>query len=110
MRAQPGTAKPEASGLRPTDVVSQLDVVRLLAERKDKLNKVMGKTLEELEIFEVGCKACVQLQPPPCVVVQLSGNSSNVCIWVFNLWPCNDAGYRQGRLRWQSVARTRVGS
>ncbi len=50
---QPGTAKPEASGLRPTDIVSQLDVVKLLAERKDKLELVMGKTLEELEIFEV---------------------------------------------------------
>ncbi|PNH12790.1 SNF1-related protein kinase regulatory subunit gamma-1-like [Tetrabaena socialis] len=49
---KPGTEKPEASGLRPTDIVSQLDVVKLLAEHKDKLELVMDKTLEDLEIFE----------------------------------------------------------
>ncbi len=76
---QPGTAKPEASGLRPTDVVSQLDVVRLLAERKDKLNKVMGKTLEELEIFEVSCDSRVQPQLLPGGVVQLSGCNRATC-------------------------------
>ncbi|EFJ45381.1 hypothetical protein VOLCADRAFT_109874 [Volvox carteri f. nagariensis] len=49
---KPGSEKPEASGLRPTDIVSQLDVVKLLSEHKDKLELVMTKTLEELEIFE----------------------------------------------------------
>ncbi|KAG2498893.1 hypothetical protein HYH03_003084 [Edaphochlamys debaryana] len=49
---KPGTEKPEASGLRPTDIVSQMDVVKLLSEHKDKLELVMPKTLEELEIFE----------------------------------------------------------
>ncbi|KXZ52801.1 hypothetical protein GPECTOR_8g188 [Gonium pectorale] len=49
---KPGTEKPEASGLRPTDIVSQLDVVKLLSENKDKLELVLNKTLEELEIFE----------------------------------------------------------
>ncbi|GFR43787.1 hypothetical protein Agub_g4904 [Astrephomene gubernaculifera] len=48
---KPGSAKPEASGLRPTDIVSQLDVVKLLSEHKDKLELVQDKTLEELEIF-----------------------------------------------------------
>lgn len=50
---QPGSEKPEASGLRPTDIVSQLDVVKLVSEHKDKLELVMDKTLEDLEIFEV---------------------------------------------------------
>jgi hypothetical protein len=40
---QPGSEKPEASGLRPTDVVSQLDVVKLLAANKDKLELVRGR-------------------------------------------------------------------
>lgn len=51
---KPGTEKPEASGLRPTDIVTQMDVVKLLVEHKDKLELVKDKTLEELEIFEVG--------------------------------------------------------
>lgn len=50
---KPGTEKPEASGLRPTDVVSQFDVVKLLTEHRDKLELVEAKTLEELEVFEV---------------------------------------------------------
>lgn len=49
---KPGTEKPEASGLRPTDVVSQFDVVKLLTEHRDKLELVEAKTLEELEVFE----------------------------------------------------------
>ncbi|PNW75473.1 hypothetical protein CHLRE_12g528000v5 [Chlamydomonas reinhardtii] len=49
---KPGSEKPEASGLRPTDIVSQLDVVKLVSEHKDKLELVMDKTLEDLEIFE----------------------------------------------------------
>jgi hypothetical protein len=50
---KPGSEKPEASGLRPTDVVSQFDVVKLLSENRDKLSLVEPLTLEALEVFEV---------------------------------------------------------
>lgn len=70
---QPGTEKPEASGLRPTDIVSQLDVVKLLSEHKDKLELVMGKTLEDLEIFEVGCSVFLILDPTMAKALLSSG-------------------------------------
>mmetsp|Transcript_11200 Transcript_11200/g.20275 ORF Transcript_11200/g.20275 Transcript_11200/m.20275 type:complete len:403 (-) Transcript_11200:1907-3115(-) len=48
---KPGSEKPDASGLRPTDVVSQSDVVGLVASNPEKLELVKDKTIEELEVF-----------------------------------------------------------
>nr|AAA96956.1 protein kinase [Chlamydomonas reinhardtii] len=49
---QAPAARSPSQRLRPTDIVSQLDVVKLVSEHKDKLELVMDKTLEDLEIFE----------------------------------------------------------
>ena len=77
----PGSEKPEASGLRPTDIVTQMDVVKLLVEHKDKLELVADKTLEELEIFEVG--------------VGGGGRAAGVCV-------CRDRVEAGGGMRWRA--------
>jgi len=52
---QAGTEREAATSWRPTDVVSQIDVVQLLWEHRDQLGLATNATLEELDLADGAC-------------------------------------------------------